>query len=327
MAFNAQAYLAANPDVAAAVARGDLSAEAHYQNFGQYEGRDPGGATSGAQTNYYDSQDWQASQGNDGGWGRSADGAGLNNYFQANPDVAREYEKARLAGSTLSPEDYAIQHYDNYGRFEGRGGVLPTGQTTFERQLGSPGGTFYDVYAGAPTTNDVGVFVNPVRGQYSKNIGQYQQDYGNRYGQVGPWGQFLTYNDARAWADANKGNIDSYMTGYKPAWVDDSKTAWSGSQAGSYDWQKATQPGYRPSASGSLFSGGASGNSGGSSGVASPPASNNNSALVDALRQKPNRYQGLGMGLGTSATLPQAKNVDLTKLGQTKTPSGLFQSV
>lgn len=63
MAFDAQAYLAANPDVAAS----GMSAEYHYQNFGQYEGRDPGGATSGAQTNYWDSQEWLAQPGNGGG--------------------------------------------------------------------------------------------------------------------------------------------------------------------------------------------------------------------------------------------------------------------
>lgn len=60
MALNVKAYLAANPDVAAAVARGEMTAEQHYQNYGQYEGRDPGGATSGAQTNFYDNPNWQA---------------------------------------------------------------------------------------------------------------------------------------------------------------------------------------------------------------------------------------------------------------------------
>lgn len=48
------------------------------------------------------------------------------------------------------------------------------------------------------------------------------------------------------------------------------------------------------------------------------------SAMVEALRQKPNRYAGLGMGLGTNATTPQSQNVEL---GKTKTPSGLFQSI
>jgi len=39
-AFNEQAYLAANPDVAAAVAEGRMeSGYHHYMTFGQYEGR------------------------------------------------------------------------------------------------------------------------------------------------------------------------------------------------------------------------------------------------------------------------------------------------
>lgn len=49
-----------------------------------------------------------------------------------------------------------------------------------------------------------------------------------------------------------------------------------------------------------------------------------NTAIVDALRQKPNRYQGLGMGLSTNAATPQTQNVEL---GKKQTPSGLFQSI
>jgi hypothetical protein len=63
MALNAAAYLAANPDVAAS----GMTAEQHYTQFGQYEGRDPGGATSGAQTHYWDSADWQSQAGDGGG--------------------------------------------------------------------------------------------------------------------------------------------------------------------------------------------------------------------------------------------------------------------
>jgi hypothetical protein len=68
MAFNEQAYLTANPDVAAAVQRGDFgSASDHYSMFGQYEGRDAGGATSGAQSHYWDSPSWLSLSGNGGG--------------------------------------------------------------------------------------------------------------------------------------------------------------------------------------------------------------------------------------------------------------------
>lgn len=53
--FNEQAYLAANKDVADAVARGDFKSGAdHYNTYGSYEGRSGTGANSGAQVNYWD---------------------------------------------------------------------------------------------------------------------------------------------------------------------------------------------------------------------------------------------------------------------------------
>lgn len=50
-----------------------------------------------------------------------------------------------------------------------------------------------------------------------------------------------------------------------------------------------------------------------------------NTAMVNALRQKPIRFAGFGMG--AAATTPQAQNVNLTSLGGKKTPNGLFQSI
>lgn len=68
MAYDEQAYLASNPDVAAAVARGDFaSGSDHYNAFGQYEGRAAEGGTTGAQQNYWDSSGWAAQPGNAGG--------------------------------------------------------------------------------------------------------------------------------------------------------------------------------------------------------------------------------------------------------------------
>lgn len=48
--FDEKAYLAANPDVAAAVARGEMSAQAHYDNYGKAEGRQ--GFFQGPMTGY-----------------------------------------------------------------------------------------------------------------------------------------------------------------------------------------------------------------------------------------------------------------------------------
>lgn len=50
-----------------------------------------------------------------------------------------------------------------------------------------------------------------------------------------------------------------------------------------------------------------------------------NAAIVSALRQKPQRFAGLGMGLGTNAVNPQESITDPTKLNQNRLPNGLFQ--
>lgn len=59
--FDEQAYLRANPDVAAAVARGEFKSGAdHYNLYGQYERRAGDGSNSGAQIHFWDSPAWQA---------------------------------------------------------------------------------------------------------------------------------------------------------------------------------------------------------------------------------------------------------------------------
>lgn len=103
MALNVEAYLAANPDVAAAVARGEMTAEQHYQKYGQYEGRDPGGATSGAQVNFWDNPQWQAAnvpQNNrlenvpqNAGWGPGADKWWQQQNYMNDPRYRAQLEK------------------------------------------------------------------------------------------------------------------------------------------------------------------------------------------------------------------------------------------
>ena len=44
--FNAASYLAANPDVAAAVSRGEMTAAQHYSMYGYKEGRQGTGSSS-----------------------------------------------------------------------------------------------------------------------------------------------------------------------------------------------------------------------------------------------------------------------------------------
>lgn len=48
-----------------------------------------------------------------------------NTYFQANPDVAAEYERSG-ASELMTPEEFAAQHWQNNGRYEGRTG--PAGE-------------------------------------------------------------------------------------------------------------------------------------------------------------------------------------------------------
>lgn len=207
------------------------------------------------------------------GYGR-AGGVGQNNYFQANPDVGQAY--AASGGGGMSPEEYALWHYDNYGQYEGRQGVLPTGQNTFERMQGANAGTFYDQYAVGQQQEGPGGYYalspNPTKGVGNQSLAQYQQGFGDWYNK--------SAGGLRGWAGGPSGTAGGTMGG------------------------TTSKP-----------------NTG------STTQTNPNGALVDALRQKPNRYQGLGMGLGTGATLPQTKTADLTKLGQSNTPSGLFQSV
>lgn len=119
--FNPDLYLLLNPDVAAAVARGEMTAEQHFENYGKAEGRiaslwfDPAGylaqypdvaeAVAKGLTNAYDhfAQYGMAE-------GRAPfPGFDAGYYLEANPDVAL----AVLAGYTT-----AAQHFAQFGAQE-----------------------------------------------------------------------------------------------------------------------------------------------------------------------------------------------------------------
>lgn len=111
--FNATQYLNQNPDVMQhAVTNGwdpQEYAAVHYQQHGQYEGRAPnnqpaipGAPDIGRLTGTL------AAQGNIGSMDTNA-------YLSAYPDVA-----AQAAQSGMDPGDFARQHYETYGRQEGR---------------------------------------------------------------------------------------------------------------------------------------------------------------------------------------------------------------
>lgn len=83
--FDEAFYLAANPDVAEAVAAGEVTAQAHYETFGLAEGRDPNPLVE-----------------------RLFDG---DAYLAANPDVAAAVARGEFT---------AWSHYDTVGWMEGR---------------------------------------------------------------------------------------------------------------------------------------------------------------------------------------------------------------
>lgn len=96
--FNEELYLAANPDVAAAVARGQFaSGRQHYNRHGRYEGRPLVPATTPASAP-----------------AQSVASAGFNEelYLAANPDVAAAVARGQFASGRM--------HYNRHGIFEGR---------------------------------------------------------------------------------------------------------------------------------------------------------------------------------------------------------------
>lgn len=124
--FDAAFYLASNPDVAAALARGEItSAIDHFWTFGVREGRAPAGFFDAA---YYLSQNPDVQAQIADGRITSAFGHFLiegqfsgrdpSRYFDTavylknNPDVALALAQGSLAS--------ALDHYLSYGRFEGR---------------------------------------------------------------------------------------------------------------------------------------------------------------------------------------------------------------
>ena len=248
MNFDEQAYLAANPDVAAAVKAGAFSAAEHYQQYGQAEGRSPygnaevyqqkpmevyqqksGGAPStSAQPNWASGAGYAANITAPAGTGayyqqlndamaayRAGTGvnpatgklakdeagtfwnpgnAGMKNYFEANPDVMMNY-LVNAGASGVDPRQYAIAHSDmgQTGYDMGRGGVLPTGQTTFERMLGREGGSLYNTFGQGSAA-----LLDPRQGIVTPDSdkARYQQVYGTLRSNVGPFAG-LEYQEDR----------------------------------------------------------------------------------------------------------------------------------
>lgn len=106
MAFDADAYLRANPDVAQAIQAGQIpSAQDHFERFGKAEGRE---IVPTADSAYFNP----------------------NVYLQRNQDVA----DAIAAGQFGS----AQEHWNAHGRFEGRDWQSPMIADAFQNNYGKP---------------------------------------------------------------------------------------------------------------------------------------------------------------------------------------------
>ena len=100
--FNPQSYAKANPDVQAAIDAGQFTSAAdHYQKFGG--GEDRKGVTGFTPPAEFDATSY-------------IDPAN-------NPDLAQNFEERQQADPTLTAQQYAVEHFTNYGGAENRPGV------------------------------------------------------------------------------------------------------------------------------------------------------------------------------------------------------------
>lgn len=132
--FNSEYYLAQNPDVAAAVASGKITAKEHWEKYGSKEGRDP---NESFDTSYYLSQNPDvASSGMNplthflkfgAAEGRAPSAAAADiaatfdeeAYRTKNPDVAKAIDAGKF--------NSGYQHWVLYGQGEGREAVTDSG--------------------------------------------------------------------------------------------------------------------------------------------------------------------------------------------------------
>ena len=100
--FNPASYAKENPDVQAAIQRGEFTSAAdHFQKFGG--GEDRQGATGFSVPTNFTPQ----------------------NYISEdiNPDLAVDFEQRKQAGDPITAQEYAVEHYRNFGGGEDRPGV------------------------------------------------------------------------------------------------------------------------------------------------------------------------------------------------------------
>jgi hypothetical protein len=165
MTFDATYYLEQNPDVFAAVLRGETTAEQHFNTYGWQEGRDPNAFfdTSFYLLQYPDVLNarvnpFQHFLANGAGEGRFTNanqdnvvdftGNNLANefdaeaYLAANPDV-----DAAIPSSFTS----AYEHYVLFGQFEGRAGAQLTDGTQLSGPFSSDGTSGTGIDPNAPT--------------------------------------------------------------------------------------------------------------------------------------------------------------------------------
>ena len=176
--FDQTYYLAHNPDVAAAVAAGTMTALQHFLNYGQYEGRAPS-------TVYNEAY-----------------------YLAHNPDVAAAVDNHTFADG--------FQHFVNYGYMEGRGATPTPGYgAAYESQLSPlPGNaaSFFDEAYYLSRNVDVRVAVHA--GTIASGLAhflEYGQYEGRQPSSIYDESYYLAENPSVAAAKANHSIADGFQ--------------------------------------------------------------------------------------------------------------------
>ncbi|WP_404298473.1 beta strand repeat-containing protein [Halomonas sp.] len=167
--FDAAYYLAQNPDVAAAVARGEMTAQQHWEKYGIAEGRNPNAvfdtdeylaanpdvAASGMNPLTHFIQ-YGAAEGRSPSDAYQSVATGFDNalYLNANPDVAAAVQSGALANG--------YQHWVLYGQFEeGRPEAIFNNGTPVSQAIGNGGPDNVFTLTEIPSQTETTLVVGP----------------------------------------------------------------------------------------------------------------------------------------------------------------------
>lgn len=170
--FNPASYAKANPDVQAAIQRGEFTSAAdHFQKFGG--GEDRQGVTGFTPPAEFDA----------------------TSYLDRtnNPDLAQNFAERQQADPTLTAQQYAVEHFTNYGGAENRPGVPAPDPASTQPPAGTDGQTVSQgpipswltpPPAGSTNTQGLVTHTNPLTGEtYTTRTGGYSVNVGGETGE------------------------------------------------------------------------------------------------------------------------------------------------